>query len=80
MKAYLIVAEAYQTEELFLRLEQKAMPADDRLTVMRRIVAEIENMTLTVLRDGMESDIAAESKRWVGYKDDKFKQLRAELA
>lgn len=80
LKAYLIVAEAYQTEELFLRLEQKAMPADDRLTVMRRIVAEIENMTLTVLRDGMESDIAAESKRWVGYKDDKFKQLRAELA
>ena len=80
LKAYLIVAEAYQTEELFLRLEQKAMPADERLTVMRRIVAEIENMTLTVLRDGMESDIAAESKRWVGYKDDKFKQLRAELA
>lgn len=80
LKAYLIVAEAYQTEELFLRLEQKAMSADDRLTVMRRIVAEIENMTLTVLRDGMESDIAAESKRWVGYKDDKFKQLRAELA
>lgn len=80
LKAYLIVAEAYQTEDLFSLLEQKDMPADDRLTVMRRIVAEIENMTLTVLRDGMESDIAAEAKRWVGYKDDKFKQLRAELA
>ena len=80
LKAYLIVAEAYQTEDLFLLLEQKDMPADDRLTVMRRIVAEIENMTLTVLRDGMENDIAAEAKRWVGYKDDKFKQLRAELA
>lgn len=80
LKAYLIVAEAYQTEDLFLRLEQKDMPADDRLTVMRRIVAEIENMTLTVLRDGMENGIAAEAKRWVGYKDDKFKQLRAELA
>lgn len=80
LKAYLIVAEAYRTEELFLKLEQKDMPADDRLTTMRRIVAEIENMTLTVLRDGMEGDIAAEAKRWVGYKDDKFKQLRAELA
>ncbi len=80
LKAYLIVAEAYQTEGLFLKLEQKDMPADDRLTTMRRIVAEIENMTLTVLRDGMEGDIATEAKRWIGYKDDKFKQLRAELA
>ncbi len=80
LKAYLIVAEAYQTEGLFLKLEQKDMPADDRLATMRRIVAEIENMTLTVLRDGMEGDIATEAKRWIGYKDDKFKQLRAELA
>ena len=81
VKAYLVVAEAYQTETLFALIEAKdgKLPAEKQADEIRCLVAEIENMTLTVLRNGMEKDIAGEIKGWKGYKDEKFIQLGKEL-
>ncbi len=83
VKAYLIVSEAYKTESLFSMIEAKdgAIPADKQSDEMRRIVAEIENMTLTVLRNGMdEDDVAGEIKEWEKRKDEKFSALRADFS
>lgn len=82
VKAYLVVAEAYQTESLFALIEARdgEMPAQKQADEMRRLVAEIENMTLTVLRNGMENDIAGEVKGWKGYKDEKFLQFRNDFS
>ncbi len=83
VKAYMIVSEAYKTESLFSMIEAKdgAMPADKQADAMRRIVAEIENMTLTILRNGMdEDDIAGEIKEWEERGDEKFRALRAEFS
>ena len=77
VKAYLIVAAAYETEELFALIEAQdgVIPADKQQDMRRQLIAEIENMTLTVWRNGMENDIAAEIKNWKGREDDKFLQL-----
>lgn len=83
VKAYLIVSEAYKTESLFSMIEAKdgAIPADKQSDEMRRIVAEIENMTLTVLRNGMdEDDVAGEIKEWEKRQDEKFSALRADFS
>ncbi len=83
VKAYLIVSEAYKTESLFSMIEAKdgAIPADKQSDEMRRIVAEIENMTLTVLRNGMdEDDVAGEIKEWEKRKDEKFSALRDDFS
>ena len=82
VKAYLVVAEAYQTESLFGLIEAKdgLIPSDKQADDMRRLVAEIENMTLTVLRNGMEKDIAGEVQSWKGYKDEKFIQFGKDFA
>ena len=82
VKAYLVVAEAYQTESLFALIEARdgEMPAQKQADEMRRLVAEIENMTLTVLRNGMENDIAGEVKGWKGYKDEKFLKFRNDFS
>lgn len=82
VKAYLVVAEAYKTEELFAMIESKdgALDAMRQADEMRALVAEIENMTLTVLRNGMEGGIAEESVSQSGHKDEKFSKLRRELS
>lgn len=82
VKAYLVVAEVCQTEALFALLEARdgEMPAQKQADEMRRLVAEIENMTLTVLRDGMENDIAGEIKSRKGYKDEKFLQFHDDFS
>lgn len=82
VKAYLVVAEAYQTEALFALIEARdgEMPAQKQADEMRRLVAEIENMTLTVLRNGMENDVAGEIKSWKGYKDEKFLRFRDDFS
>ena len=77
LKAFLVVEDAFKTEEIFDKIEKTPMSSDERCTALRRVVAEIENMTLTVLREGMEKDIAGEAKRWAAYKDEKFSALRA---
>ena len=82
VKAYLVVVEAYKTEELFAMIESKdgALDAMRQADEMRALVAEIENMTLTVLRNGMEGGIAEESVSQSGHKDEKFSKLRRELS
>ena len=82
VKAYLVAAEAYQTESLFGLIEARdgEMPALKQADEQRRLVAEIENMTLTILRNGMEKDIAGEIKSWKGYKDEKFLQFRKDFS
>lgn len=81
VKAYLVVSAAYQTEDLFGLIEalDGKMPAEKQADLTRRLVAEIENMTLTVLRDGMESDIAHEIKIWEHHQDEKFSEFKAGL-
>lgn len=82
VKAYLVVSAAYNTEALFELIEAKdgKMPSDKQMDVMRRLVAEIENMTLTILRNGMDEDIAGEIKNWKGHKDEKLSDLKADLS
>ncbi|MBO4644528.1 MAG: NAD-glutamate dehydrogenase, partial [Alphaproteobacteria bacterium] len=57
VKAYLIVAAAYETEELFSLIEAKdgVIPAEKQQDMRRQLIAEIENMTLTIWRNGMEN-------------------------
>ncbi|MBO4521177.1 MAG: NAD-glutamate dehydrogenase [Alphaproteobacteria bacterium] len=78
VKAYLIVAAAYETEELFSLIEAKdgVIPAEKQQDMRRQLIAEIENMTLTIWRNGMENDIAAEIKNWKGHEDNKFSELK----
>lgn len=82
VKAYLVVAKAYGTEELFSMIEAKdgRISADEQNSMMRRLVAEIENMTLTVLRTGMEKDVAEEAKILAAHQDEKFLQFRKDFA
>ena len=82
VKAYLVAAEAYQTESLFGLIEARdgEMPALKQADEQRRMVDEIEKMTLTILRNGMEKDIAGEIKSWKGYKDEKFLQFRKDFS
>ncbi len=82
VKAYLIVAEAYQTESLFALIEarDKHMSAQKQTDELRCLVAEIENMSLTVLRDGMEKNIADGIKIWKEREDKKFLQFRDDFA
>lgn len=82
VKAYLIVAEAYQTESLFALIEaqDKDMSAQKQADEQRCLVAEIEKMTLAVLRDGMAGDIAEGIKNRKGRDDSKFLQLRNDFA
>ncbi len=78
VKAYLIVSETYKTETLFGLIESKdaKMPSDRQLDEMRQLVAEIENMTLTILRDGIEDPIKTEIELWMTRKDEKFDRLK----
>ena len=82
VKAYLIVAEAYQTESLFALIEarDKHMSAQKQTDELRCLVAEIEKMTLAVLRDGMEKNIADGIKIWKEREDKKFLQFRDDFA
>lgn len=82
VKAYLIVAETYGTEDLFALIEAKdgVIPADKQTDMMRLLVAEIENMTLTVLRKGMSADIAGEIKNWKECKNEKFSRFKEEFS
>ncbi|MBR1777356.1 MAG: NAD-glutamate dehydrogenase [Alphaproteobacteria bacterium] len=82
VKAYLVVAAAYDTEALFGLIEAQdgVMPAEKQADMLRRLVAEIENMTLTVLRNGMENGIVHEIKSWEGYKDEKFTQFKTDFS
>lgn len=77
VKAYLIVLSAFDTERLFGLIEAQdgVMPAEKQMDMMRKLIAEIENMTLTVLRNGMESEIEGEIKTWKEYQDEKFSQF-----
>jgi len=77
VKAYLVVSSAFDTEKLFGLIEAKdgIMPAEKQMDMMRRLVAEIENMTLTVLRNGMENEIEGEIKTWKNHEDEKFSQF-----
>ena len=52
------------------------MPSDRQLDEMRQLVAEIENMTLTILRDGIEDPIKTEIELWMTRKDEKFDRLK----
>lgn len=80
-KAYLVTAAAYGTEELFGMIEAKdgILPAEEQAVLTRRLVAEVENMVSTLLRRGMEDDIAAEAARLASYPDEKFAAIRADL-
>lgn len=80
-KAYLVTAAAYGTEELFGMIEAKdgILPAEEQAVLTRRLVAEIENMVSTLLRRGMEEDIAAEAARLASFPDEKFAAVRADL-
>ena len=78
VKSYLIVVAAYETENLFSLIEaQDGVVSSEKQEEMRRqLTAEIENMTLTVFRNGMEKDIAGEIESWKGHKDEKFLQFK----
>ena len=78
VKAYLVVSAAYETEKLFALIEAKdgIIPAQQQLDMMRRLIAEIENMTLTVLRSGMDAGISKEIENWKEHKDAKFAQFK----
>lgn len=80
-KAYLVTAAAYGTEELFGMIEARdgILPAEEQAVLTRRLVAEIENMVSTLLRRGMEEDIAAEAARLASHPDEKFAAIRADL-
>lgn len=82
VKAYLVVSKAFGTEELFSLIEAAdgRISADEQNNMLRRLVAEIENMTLTVLRTGMEKDVAEEAKVLETYRDEKFMQFKEEFA
>lgn len=81
IKAYLVVAKAYNTESLFALVEAKdcALIAEKQFVLMRHVIAEIENMTLTVLTNGIDGDVAAEAVRYERHSDEKFTSLKEEL-
>ena len=67
---------------LFALIEarDKHMSAQKQTDELRCLVAEIENMSLTVLRDGMEKNIADGIKIWKEREDKKFLQFRDDFA
>lgn len=82
VKAYLVVSKAFGTEKLFAMIEAKdgRIFADEQNNMLRRLVAEIENMTLTVLRTGMEKDVAEEAKILETYRNEKLLQFREDFS
>ena len=82
VKAYLVVAETYQTESLFEFVEAQdgIVSAEKQTGMLRHLVAEIENTTLMILRKGMDKDIAGEIKNWKAYKSEKFSRFKEEFS
>ena len=80
-KAYVVVAKAYKTEELFTLIEKKEgrISIEEQFALTRRLVAEIENMVSTVLRRGLEEDISAEVVHLGTFPDEKFNLLKNDL-
>ena len=83
VKAYLIVSAVYCTEETFVLIEkimgENPKFADQYAKTMRDVVAGIENMTLTILRDGMDGDIRTEIEKRKDHKDDIFAHIKSGL-
>lgn len=81
-KAYLVTAVAYDTESLFALVEAKSgkISAEEEGNMTRRLVLEIENMVLTLLRRGLEASVAEEARILSARPDEKFASVRDALS
>ena len=81
-KAYLVTAMAYDTESLFALVEAKSgkISAEEEGNLTRRLVLEIENMVLTLLRRGLEGSVREEARILAARPDEKFASVREALS
>lgn len=81
-KAYLVTAMAYDTESLFALIERKSgdISSEEEGNLTRRLVLEIENMVLTLLRRGLEGSVREEARILASHPDEKFASVKEALS
>lgn len=77
VKAYLVVKTAYDTDSIYKAIEAKQIDENTRMDLYRKVIVEIENMTQTVLKQGIDGDINDEAKKWANKPNEKFAALKA---
>ncbi|MCQ2914038.1 MAG: NAD-glutamate dehydrogenase [Alphaproteobacteria bacterium] len=77
VKAYLVVKKAYDTETVYRAIETKNVDEATRMDLYRKVIVELENMTATVLRTGLDGSIDEEAKKLATKPNEKFEALKA---